>query len=268
MNGIVVFSPNRYSLYTICVTEMLRREGVPIQAVFVRRMLNPGRFFSEFSRDGTRLLKKVWKKLFLRRKAYQPANYETISDLLQKEGITFGSIDALGRSHGIPVITCKTLNDEKVVASLKEIRPDLVVFTGGGLIRREVLENAGAGVLNCHSGVLPPYRGMDVVEWPILEGRLDQIGMTVHFMDAGIDTGDILRVRKVKIERGETIREIREKIEASMCREMAQTCLNTLRGKSKRVSQKRGDGRQYFVMHPRLISLAEEKLNQKDSRPD
>lgn len=267
MNGIVVLSPNRYSLYTVCVTEMLRREGVPIRAVFVRRMLNPGRFFTEFRRDGTRLFKKVWKKLFLRRKAYQPANYETISDLLQNEGISFGSVNDLGREHGIPVISCTTLNDAGVVARLKEIQPDLVVFTGGGLIRREVLENAGAGVLNCHSGILPLYRGMDVVEWPILDGRLDQIGMTVHFMDAGVDTGDILRVRKVKIKKEETIRQIREKIEGLMCREMTQTCLDYLRGKVKRVSQKAGDGRQYFVMHPRLISLAEEKLNQENTRP-
>ena len=268
MNGIVVFSPNRYSLYTICVTEMLRREGIPIRAVFVRRMLNPGRFFAEFSRDGTRLLIKIWKKLFLRRKAYQPASYETISDMLKSEGISYGSIDALGRAHGIPVNTCTTLNDAEVVERLKVIKPDLVVFTGGGLIRREVLENSGAGVLNCHSGVLPTYRGMDVVEWPILEGKMGQIGMTVHFMDAGVDTGDILRVRKVTVEKGETIREIREKIEALMCREMAQTCLDSLRGKVKRVPQKAGDGRQYFVMHPRLISLVEEKLNQENTRPN
>jgi methionyl-tRNA formyltransferase len=267
MKGIVIFSPNRYSLYTISVAELLRRQGVPIQAIFVRRMLNPGRFFSEFKRDGPRLIRKIWKKLILRRGAYQPANHETITDLMKKEGITYKSVGNLGKRYAIPIINCTTLNDAVVVEGLKRYQPDLVVFTGGGLIRKDVLVNAGAGVLNCHMGILPSFRGMDVVEWPILENKLDQIGMTVHFMDAGVDTGDILKVRRVKVEPGETIRDIREKIEGQMCREITQTCLDWLSGKLQKTHQKADEGRQYFVMHPRLIRLAEEKLYQKNHRP-
>jgi methionyl-tRNA formyltransferase len=267
MKGIVIFSPNRFSLYTISVAELLRRQGVPIQAIFVRRMLNLGRFFSEFKRDGSRLIRKIWKKLILRRGAYQPARHETIIDLMKKEGISYKSVDDLGKRYAIPIINCTTLNDAVVVDGLKTYQPDLVLFTGGGLIRKEVLANAGAGVLNCHMGILPSFRGMDVVEWPILENAWDQIGMTVHFMDAGVDTGDILRITRVKVKPGETIRDIREKIEALMCREIAQTCLDWLNGKLQRIPQKADEGRQYFVMHPRLISLAEEKLDQKNHSP-
>ena len=77
---------------------------------------------------------------------------------------------------------------------MKELKPDLVVFTGGRLIRDNILKNSGAGVVNCHMGILPMYRGVDVVEWPILNEDWNNIGLTIHFMVKGIDTGDILKI--------------------------------------------------------------------------
>jgi methionyl-tRNA formyltransferase len=128
------------------------------------------------------------------------------------------------------------------------------------LIRQDVLENAGAGVLNCHMGVLPQYRGMDVVEWPILEGNLHLIGMTVHFMDKGVDTGDILRVRHVDIQPGESISQLRDRIESQMSQELASACFDYLNGEFDRKHQNAEEGKQYFIMHPRLIDLVAKKL--------
>jgi methionyl-tRNA formyltransferase len=51
--------------------------------------------------------------------------------------------------------------------------------------------------------IVPDYRGMDVVEWPILHGEPDKVGLTVHVMDSGIDTGDILSIRTIKPHQGE-----------------------------------------------------------------
>jgi folate-dependent phosphoribosylglycinamide formyltransferase PurN len=260
MSAVVVFSPSRFSLYTICVTELLKRNNIQVKAIFVRRLFNPDRFFSELSRDGSRLLKKIWKKLVLRENAYRTNDYETIADFMRKENIGFKSVDDFKDKYGIPIVYCNDLNDSIVVEGIKKAKPDLVVFTGGGLIRQDILENSGAGILNCHMGVLPHYRGMDVIEWPILENNPQEIGMTVHFMDKGVDTGDILRVRKVEIASNESIKQIRERFEPIMCREMVAACLDYLEGKLQRIPQKQKDGRQYFVMHPRLIELAESKL--------
>jgi methionyl-tRNA formyltransferase len=260
MKKVVIFSPSRFSLYTIAVTTLLWRSQVDIAGIFVRRLVNPARFTSEFRRDGTRLLKKIWKKLVLRERAYTPADFETLADFMRSEDILYKNVDALAKELGIPLHYCKDLNDPIVVEQLHRIQPDLVVFTGGGLIRKEVLANSGAGILNCHMGMLPKYRGMDVVEWPILEGDLKHIGMTVHFMDEGVDTGDILRTRQVEFAAGESIKQIRDRFEPIMCRELASACLDYLDGKLKRKPQKAGDGRQYFMMHPRLIEIVESKL--------
>jgi methionyl-tRNA formyltransferase len=260
MSSVVIFSPSRYSLYTILVTELLRRQNVEVKAVIVRKLVNPSRFASEFRRDGARLLKKIWKKLVLRQKAYGEQPFETLASFMRTEDIRFKTVDALVREYRIPIQYCRDLNDAEVVKTLHRLKPDLVVFTGGGLIRKEVLANAGAGVVNCHMGMLPKYRGMDVVEWPILEGDFEHIGMTVHFMDEGVDTGDILHTRKVEFAAGDTIKQIRDRFEPLMCREIVSICVDFLAGGVKRQPQKKTAGRQYFVMHPRLIELAGQKL--------
>jgi methionyl-tRNA formyltransferase len=260
MNKVVLFCPNRYSLYTTTVAAMLIQRGIPISAIYVRRLINPDRVLSEFRRDGTRLLKKIWRKLFLRQAAYRPGNFESILDFRRKNNISISSVDDLKASHSIPVIFCNTLNDPIVVDGLKSIHPDLVIFTGGGLIRQEVLENSGHGVVNCHMGVLPPYRGMDVVEWPILEGHFDQVGITVHFMDKGLDTGDILQVRPIPLEPGETIPQLRDRIEPGMCQALVETCIGFLEGKVERQPQSVQAGKQYFKMHPRLHKIASKQL--------
>lgn len=260
MSNVAILSPSRFSLYTICVTELLKGQNVQVSTIFVKKLFNSKRFFSEFSRDGSRLIKKIWKKLILRERAYKTRDYETIVSFMKDEKIFIRKVDDFKDKYGITVIYCNDLNDSIVVEGLKKTKPDLVVFTGGGLIRKEVLEKSGEGVLNCHMGVLPMYRGMDVVEWPILEDNMQQMGMTVHFMDQGVDTGDILRIRKVKVDANETIKQVRDRFEPMMCREMVMTSLDYLNGNLERKQQKYEDGKQYFIMHPRLIEIAERRL--------
>jgi folate-dependent phosphoribosylglycinamide formyltransferase PurN len=260
MSKVVVFSPNRFSLYTTTIIGMLIQKDIEVSAIFVRKLFNPDRAWNEFQRDGSRLIKKVWKKLILRQAGYRPENFETILDLRKKYNIETTRVDDFQVFNSIRVSYCSTLNDPVVVGGLMQIKPDLVMFTGGGLIRANILGNSGQGVLNCHMGVLPAYRGMDVVEWAILGGHFDQIGISVHFMDAGVDTGDILRVKHIPLIQGETISSLRNRMESIMCETFVNTCLDFLHGKVERQSQSKLDGKQYFKMHPQLQKVAAERL--------
>lgn len=260
MNKVIIFSPNRYSLYTTTVTAMLIQRGVQVSAIYVRRLLNPARALQELRRDGSRLLHKVWKKLLLRQAAYHSEKYETILDLRRRNNITTSDVEDFKRGYAIPVHYCSNLNDPAVVEGLKSYKPDLIVFTGGGLIRQAILENSGHGVVNCHMGVLPPYRGMDVVEWPILENHFDQVGITVHFMDKGVDTGDILQIQKVPLQLSEAISDLRNRMEPIMCQSLVDTCEQFLQGKIMRQLQTVPQGRQYFKMHPHLQELCGARL--------
>jgi folate-dependent phosphoribosylglycinamide formyltransferase PurN len=260
MKRVFLFSPSRHSLYTTTVAELLRQRGIAISTIVVMRLLNRKRLVSEFRRDGTRLLRKVWSKLLLRERGYARDDTETIVSFRKGLNIRYRDVDQFGRRWNVPVVYCNTLNDSEVVEHLEKTQPDLVVFTGGGLIRKQVLDRSGHGVVNCHMGILPEYRGMDVVEWPILAGAMDRIGVTVHFMDQGVDTGDILMVKKIEPRKDETVNQLRKRFEPLMCESIVDACVGFLEGRVERHTQRIEDGKQYFVMHRSLIKLVDRKL--------
>ena len=109
MKKIVIFTPSKYSLYTLSVLQLLLNEPVEVRAVCIRRLFNKKRFMFELQRDGKRLLKKVWQKLVLRKSAYKAAtDYETIVDLIKKLNIKAGSVDKLCQQNKIPSIFCNS----------------------------------------------------------------------------------------------------------------------------------------------------------------
>ncbi len=253
---VVILSPSPYSLYTITVAEMLRRKEIDVACIVVRRLFNTKRFFREFSRDGARLLKKIWKKFILRKRAYVSKPFETIADLMDTEKIDARSVTELA----LPIRWCGDFNEATVIDTVKTIQPDAVVFTGGGLIRSELIASSGLGILNCHMGILPKFRGMDVVEWPMLLNEFNMIGTTVHLMDAGVDTGDILRIHPIDLQKGQTISELRDRFEPVMCREIVQGCIELLAGQARLLEQKKEDGKQFYIMHPALLSICQNNL--------
>ncbi len=259
---VVVFSPSPYSLYTLTCLELLERQGIQVAGIMIRRLFDRKRVVQELRRDGKRLITKIWKKFVLRKKAYHSRNYQTLPKYMQELGISSNSITEWAKERKTPVWWCKTLNDALVAEALLQIKPRLVVFTGGGLIRESILELSGQGVVNCHMGILPPYRGMDVVEWPILEGHSDRTGLTIHFMAKGLDEGDILAMYPAP--RGETqdIVQLRECIEVLMPQAMVSTVARYLEGTFQPVPQRIRDGCQFFHMHPRLYSIAAERYRQ------
>jgi len=256
---VALFSPNPKSLYSTSVCELLIRNDIKVEAVFIKKF-TISRFRKEFSRDGKRLLIKIWKKLVLKNKAYNAfSNQETILSFRKSENIELKDLRELS-NRGIEVNFVEDLNDAFVENILKQRGIDLVVFTGGGLIRENILRASGFGVLNCHMGKLPEYRGMDVVEWPLLKNDFNSIGFTVHFMDSGVDTGDILKIFDVKILKGDTINTLRVRFEPIMTRYFVETVIDFLNNKITPQIQKEEDGKQYYIMDNCIKKLAELNL--------
>ncbi|MFD0863121.1 formyltransferase family protein [Sungkyunkwania multivorans] len=256
---VALFSPNPGSLYSTSVCELLIREGIVIEDVFVKKF-TIARFKDEFSRDGARLLKKIWNKLVLRDKAYSSLKeIDNIISFRERNKIQLKNLKELSEK-GIKVHFVNDLNDALVEKTLKAKKVDAVVFTGGGLIRKNILDASGAGVLNCHMGKLPEYRGMDVVEWPLLLRDFNNLGFTVHFMDRGVDTGDILKVFDVKLIKNETIRSLRARFEPIMTKAFAETIVAYLNGEITRSSQRIEDGKQYYIIDKHLHQVAESNL--------
>jgi methionyl-tRNA formyltransferase len=88
-------------------------------------------------------------------------------------------------------LTANSINDRCVIDLLLQVRPDLTIVIGTSILRKEALQAAGMAV-NIHGGYLPNYRGNHCFFFALYEGAFERIGSTIHYVDSGIDTGDII----------------------------------------------------------------------------
>lgn len=85
-----------------------------------------------------------------------------------------------------------SVNSEETVALLRSLEPSVVVVHGTRIISARVLGALDCPVVNLHAGITPRYRGVHGGYWALAEGRAELAGVTVHLVDAGIDTGPVL----------------------------------------------------------------------------
>lgn len=87
---------------------------------------------------------------------------------------------------------CAYINHPDVVRWLDELQPDLVCVFGTSLIRGDLLRGGRLGIVNLHGGLSPEYRGADCTFWALHNGEPHKVGCTLHYINAGIDTGQLI----------------------------------------------------------------------------
>jgi len=97
------------------------------------------------------------------------------------------------------IIRVDSVNSDETSAIIKKYQPDIVVVNGTRIIKKEILETASVPFINSHVGITPKYRGVHGAYWALTESDVDNCGVTIHLVDAGIDTGDILYQSKIKV---------------------------------------------------------------------
>ena len=90
------------------------------------------------------------------------------------------------------VVEVAHINHPEVVALADQLKPDVIAVFGTSLIRSPLLAKGRLGVFNLHGGLSPHYRGADCTFWALYNGAPDQVGCTLHAIDAGIDTGSLI----------------------------------------------------------------------------
>lgn len=262
MMRVAVLAPVATSPYSRLVAHLVSQaEGLEVVSVVIKTPWSLTRILSEMRREGGRLVLKVCEKMVLRDRAGAKGQ-ESIGRQIERYGLRGMTLRRWARDRGIPCRTVRDLNDPDTLEFLRRAEPDVVAFTGGGLIRRALLAVPTKGVLNVHAGILPQYRGSCSLEWPALERTLDTtgIGATLHFMDRGVDTGDILLQERLALRPEDSFESIRTRLELVQVDLMMRGLVGLADGLIARQPQENEDGRQYFVMHPRLREAAERVL--------
>ena len=90
-----------------------------------------------------------------------------------------------------PTLTVPDINCREVGWILRDVCPDIAVVMGTSIILRDVLLAACPCVINIHGGYVPDYRGNHCFFFALYNGHFSRIGSTIHFVDTGINTGDI-----------------------------------------------------------------------------
>lgn len=128
----------------------------------------------------------------------------------RKQIITPPAIKALAEKYGLPVYQPEKIRTE--VELIKKLNPELIVVVAyGQIIPPAILAIPKYGCLNVHGSLLPKYRGAACLAAAILNG--DKFGgITIMKMDSGLDTGPIIRQKRIKIDPEETLESWHDKL--------------------------------------------------------
>ena len=120
-------------------------------------------------------------------------------------------VKVLAERHGIPVTQPEKLRDPAFEAWLKEEAPDLIVVVAyGKILPKFVLDTPKLGCINVHVSLLPRWRGAAPMQRAIMAGDRET-GVTIMYMDEGLDTGDILMREAFPIEPTDTFETVHDK---------------------------------------------------------
>lgn len=115
-------------------------------------------------------------------------------------------------AYGLPVFQPTTFKDDAVYEELKALNPDVIaVVAYGKILPQRVLDIPKLGCINIHASILPALRGAGPVQWSILRGY-EKTGVTGMYMDAGMDTGDIIEILETPIDPEENAQQLLDRL--------------------------------------------------------
>jgi len=117
----------------------------------------------------------------------------------------------VGYAREIPTIEVDDINSAEVISFVKEHAPDVIAVCGTGIIRPKVFTLPPLGTINIHCGITPEYRSADTIFWALYNNEPDKIGVTIHFVDKGVDTGGIIFQETVEVTGSDDIATINAK---------------------------------------------------------
>ena len=128
-----------------------------------------------------------------------------------RNGMPDEVLKSLAEENGIDVFWHPNINDKAFLERLRCYKSDLYVsLFFDQIFRSEIINIPPLKTINCHAGKLPYYRGRSVLNWALINDE-KEFGITVHYMDEGIDTGDIILQRTYPITDSDTYRTLRER---------------------------------------------------------
>lgn len=146
-------------------------------------------------------------------------------------------VKVFAQTHDLPVYQPYKIREEKFIEELEKLAPDLIVVVAfGQILPQRILDIPPLGCINVHASLLPRYRGAAPMQRCLMAGET-MTGVTTMFMDAGLDTGDMLLQEKVEIDASmtmETLHDLLSNIGAGL---LVKTIMALMDGTLLRIKQ-------------------------------
>lgn len=162
---------------------------------------------------------------------------------------------------GIPFYFVSNHSSTTTADLVMKLKLDLLVNGGTPrILKKEILQAPSIGILNCHPGLLPRFRGCTCVEWAIYLD--EQIGNTVHFMSEGIDEGPIVLQEGLTFRKHDNYVDVRVKVYEHANALLAKGVQKIIsEGLTPANLRPQGDGRYFNVIEPEKMKVVIEKLS-------
>jgi len=214
--------------------------GREMLRILLERDLVPSMIIQEVSAVGN-----VEREKFLTRMAGQPLP-PRLTQLIAKKNI--------------PVYSVANHNDASCKELLTAEKPDVLVLGGTRIIKPSILETPRRATVNAHPGLLPWLRGSASVGWALYKDMKQ--GATAHFIDPGIDTGDIIVRRELPVRRSDTYESLNARIATLSGELMAESLAYLANGEAPREPQDPNIGETFKVIPDDLLEEGKQRLAQ------
>ena len=140
-------------------------------------------------------------------------------------------------SHGIEVFQPVKIRETANIEYLRKFNADIIIVVAfGQILSKSILDMPRYGCINVHASLLPKYRGAAPIQWSVINGD-KQTGVTVMYINEGLDTGDIIDVLPVEIGEDETREELFDDVSAKGKVFLSKVCEDVLAGNINPVPQ-------------------------------
>jgi len=146
-------------------------------------------------------------------------------------------LETMAISKNIPFLSHQNINNPEFSKNISKYNCDIFVsMSFDQIFKRMIIETPRYGTINCHAGKLPFYRGRNVLNWALINDE-KEFGVTAHFMDEGIDTGDIVHQKTFAINEGDNYQSLLQKAYSGCAQTLLAALLQIENGTATRTPQ-------------------------------
>lgn len=149
-------------------------------------------------------------------------------------------------NKGTPNLICKKGTIIKRKKWIEQLNPDIIISHGPEKLPTDIINCAKFGGINIHWGLSPYYRGMHTIRWPLLEKKLQYVGLTIHKLDSDLDTGPIIYQGRPRLRKGLTYKQI-EYMLTNIAKKKIEKCIDYVINNPKLSEQNLSKGRHFWA---------------------